>query len=371
VRNSRVCSGWTCRKASSQSGAGPAVHAERGRCDVPQPDGADRLSEQMAATGFNNQAGAQEFNQGVTNANLNNAGRQQQIQEATYLRNLPLNDIAALLGTGGGVQGPQFSSVSQVGVAAPDYMGQVNNTYNATSTEPVPASAARPLGGPWRYLRAGGAACAARVLGRTPERQHCTHRYACQWPSYLRVQLHWRQGYASSVSWRRKRLVSYRMRLSSQTTVTWPSITERFGKMGQQTFTRLFRLSRRRTRTTRVLSWRSRRLTLGGSTAPVAGGKWAWASGLARAGSGIVGAIEQKQKQRKYDDKQQQVMNEVAARSRSRWGCSGAGCRGGGPNGRTPLRGVHRLNPRPRLRFRPCLKIISPSRPASGRLRHR
>jgi hypothetical protein len=54
-------------------------------------------------------------------------------------------------------------------------------------------------------------------------------------------------------------------------------------------------------------------LDAGGSTAPVAGGKWAWASGLARAGSGIVGAIEQKQQARKYDDKQQQVMNEVAA----------------------------------------------------------
>lgn len=88
------------------------------------------FQDQMSATGFNNQAGAQEFNQGVTNANLNNAGRQQQIQEASYLRNLPLNDIAALLGTGGGVQNPQFNSVSQVGVAAPDYMGQVNNTYS-------------------------------------------------------------------------------------------------------------------------------------------------------------------------------------------------------------------------------------------------
>jgi hypothetical protein len=84
----------------------------------------------MASAGFNNQAGAQQFNQDLTNANLNNAGRQQQIQEATYLRNLPLNDIAALLGTGGGVQNPQFNSVSQVGVAAPDYMGQVNNTYS-------------------------------------------------------------------------------------------------------------------------------------------------------------------------------------------------------------------------------------------------
>jgi hypothetical protein len=100
----------------------------------------------VAATGFNNQAGAQEFNQNLTNANLNNAARQQQIQEATYLRNLPLNDIAALLGTGGGVQGPQFSSVSQVGVAAPDYMGQVNNTFNAQQNQYKQAQQDRSAG---------------------------------------------------------------------------------------------------------------------------------------------------------------------------------------------------------------------------------
>jgi hypothetical protein len=83
----------------------------------------------MSQAGFNNQAGAQDFNQNLQSANLNNNSREQQIQEATYLRNLPLNDIAALLGTGGGVQNPQFSPFAQVGVAAPDYMGQVNNTY--------------------------------------------------------------------------------------------------------------------------------------------------------------------------------------------------------------------------------------------------
>jgi hypothetical protein len=163
----------------------------------------------MAATGFNNQAGAQEFNQNLTNANLNNAARQQQIQEATYLRNLPLNDIAALLGTGGGVQGPQFSSVSQVGVAAPDYMGQVNNTFNAsrTSTTKRSKTARRALArsSGWRD------SLHRSLVRRTPEREHCAHRYACKRPSYLRVQLHWRARYGSSVSWRRKRLVSYRM----------------------------------------------------------------------------------------------------------------------------------------------------------------
>lgn len=85
----------------------------------------------MSAAGFNNQAGAQAFNQDVQNANLNNNSRQEQIQEQTYLRNLPLNDIAALLGTGGGVQNPEFSPFAQVGVAAPDYMGAQYQTFNA------------------------------------------------------------------------------------------------------------------------------------------------------------------------------------------------------------------------------------------------
>lgn len=91
--------------------------------------GQQGFQDTLAGAGFNNQAGAQAFNQDLQGANLNNNSRQEQIQEATYLRNLPLNDIAALLGTGGGVQNPNFNSFAQVGVAAPDYMGQVNQTY--------------------------------------------------------------------------------------------------------------------------------------------------------------------------------------------------------------------------------------------------
>lgn len=80
---------------------------------------------------FVNTAQNQAFNQDAANVSLNNQARQQQIQEASYLRNLPLNDIAALLGTGGGVNNPEFNPVSQVGVAAPDYAGMVQNQYNA------------------------------------------------------------------------------------------------------------------------------------------------------------------------------------------------------------------------------------------------
>lgn len=84
---------------------------------------------------LNNTAQGQQFQQGQANAALNNQVRQQQIDEASYLRNLPLNDIAALLGTGGGVQNPNFSNFAQVGVAAPDYQGAVYANYNAANQQ--------------------------------------------------------------------------------------------------------------------------------------------------------------------------------------------------------------------------------------------
>lgn len=84
-------------------------------------------------------------------------------------------------------------------------------------------------------------------------------------------------------------------------------------------------------------------LDAGGSTAPVAGGKYAWLSGLGRIGSGIVGAIEQKQNQRRYDDKQQQVMNEVAAALGG--GAAGPDAGAGGHVGVSPAAGGTPVQP--------------------------
>jgi hypothetical protein len=103
---------------------------------------------------FANTAQQQQFGQdttrtGITNANasaeaaFNNQARQQQIEQAAYLRNLPLNDIAALLGTGPGVQDPNFNPVAQVGVAAPDYQGQVNSNYQTAMQQYNSQQAAR------------------------------------------------------------------------------------------------------------------------------------------------------------------------------------------------------------------------------------
>ncbi len=101
-------------------------------------------AQQNAA--MNNTAQGQQFNQSLANAQLNNNSRQQQIDEASYLRNLPLNDIAALLGTGGGVQNPNFSNFAQVGVAAPDYQGAVYANYNAQNQQYQAAQQARSQG---------------------------------------------------------------------------------------------------------------------------------------------------------------------------------------------------------------------------------
>lgn len=89
-----------------------------------------QFAQNQGAAAFQNQNQATQFQQGDVNAALQNAARQQGISEATYLRNLPINEIATLLGTGAQVQGPSFQPVSQVGVAAPDYQGIVENNYN-------------------------------------------------------------------------------------------------------------------------------------------------------------------------------------------------------------------------------------------------
>ena len=92
---------------------------------------------------FANTAQTQRFNQDAANVTMTNQGRQQEIEQAAYLRNMPINDIAALLGTGPGVASPDFNPVAQVGVAAPDYAGMVQNQYNAQNAQYNSAQQAR------------------------------------------------------------------------------------------------------------------------------------------------------------------------------------------------------------------------------------
>lgn len=85
----------------------------------------------MANAALNNQARGQGYQELGNNAELQNAARQQYINEASYLRNLPLNDIAVLMGTAGNVEQPNFNPVAQVNMDNTDLGGMVYDSYNA------------------------------------------------------------------------------------------------------------------------------------------------------------------------------------------------------------------------------------------------
>jgi len=60
---------------------------------------------------------------------LQGSERERAIQEAAYLRGIPLNEASALMGASGGVTMPQFSPTPQTGIAAADYTGAAQNAY--------------------------------------------------------------------------------------------------------------------------------------------------------------------------------------------------------------------------------------------------
>jgi hypothetical protein len=59
---------------------------------------------------------------------LNDQQRQRVIQEQAYLRNLPLNETAALM-SGTQIQNPQFGAATPTAIAATDYAGLAGNQY--------------------------------------------------------------------------------------------------------------------------------------------------------------------------------------------------------------------------------------------------
>ena len=60
---------------------------------------------------------------------LQSSARERAIQEKSFLRSQPLNELAALLGQSGGVQLPQFTQPGGVGVAPTDITGPTNLAY--------------------------------------------------------------------------------------------------------------------------------------------------------------------------------------------------------------------------------------------------
>lgn len=97
------------RNESLQQAAFQAVGAGR--------EEQDRLQRLSLAT-----RGAQ-LGEGLQGVSLQNQARQQGIQEQAFLRGLPINEIATLLGTAGGTQLPQFQPTANIGIAGTDVIG--------------------------------------------------------------------------------------------------------------------------------------------------------------------------------------------------------------------------------------------------------
>lgn len=86
--------------------------------------------------GLGSQAEAQRFGEQTSANQFGNQARQQGIQEQSYLRNLPLNELNALR-TGSQVNAPQFAQYNNAGTVAPAPIfgaaqaqyGAANNAY--------------------------------------------------------------------------------------------------------------------------------------------------------------------------------------------------------------------------------------------------
>lgn len=76
------------------------------------------LDSALKALGFNNATGAQQFSDSVTAGNFQNQQRGAGMDEAAFLRSLPLNEYNALI-SGAQVQSPNFANTPSVASPAP------------------------------------------------------------------------------------------------------------------------------------------------------------------------------------------------------------------------------------------------------------
>ncbi len=90
---------------------------------------ADLLNQQ---TGFNNQVNQQDVQNAFANANLTNATRQQGLNENAQLRQMPLNELMAMLG-GTQVNSPNFQPVTPTNIQPAPLM-QAATAQNAQNT---------------------------------------------------------------------------------------------------------------------------------------------------------------------------------------------------------------------------------------------
>lgn len=99
------------------------------RADFGNASKAAQLQSDLSGASFANAAEAQRFNEASSDAALQNAARERWIQEQSFLRNQPINELSALLGFSNGVQMPNFSAMPTTGIAPTDVIGANQLAY--------------------------------------------------------------------------------------------------------------------------------------------------------------------------------------------------------------------------------------------------
>lgn len=94
-----------------------------GEADFANQASGQQFAQNQAQAGFGNTAGAQQYQQNQGLANFRNAMRQQDFQNTAYSQNMPIEQFATLMGTGGGVAMPSAYNGPVAGVSPTDVLG--------------------------------------------------------------------------------------------------------------------------------------------------------------------------------------------------------------------------------------------------------
>jgi hypothetical protein len=81
----------------------------------------------LAALGFNNQGAQQEFGNALAGSQAGNAARAQGMQEQMNLRQMPINELMAML-SGTQVNSPQFQAMTPTQIQATPWMQAAQST---------------------------------------------------------------------------------------------------------------------------------------------------------------------------------------------------------------------------------------------------
>lgn len=107
----------------ANSATGQQYERNLGQANFENMSAGQQFGQNQSAAGFGNAAAQQQYDRNMSMANFGNTGRQQDYQNLAYSQNLPIEQFATLMGTGGGVSMPTAYNGPVAGVSPTDVLG--------------------------------------------------------------------------------------------------------------------------------------------------------------------------------------------------------------------------------------------------------